>query len=59
MKIQDFAMSFRDEILEMEKIGVIKISKNGTIQKTTFGNKVHEYMHKTVKEKGSGEMKHD
>jgi len=53
MKIQDFAMSFRDDILEMEKIGVIKISKNGTIQKTTFGHKVHEHMHKTDEVKGN------
>ena len=45
MKIQEFDMKFRDEILEMAEIGVIKIADDGTILKTKFGSEVHDYMH--------------
>ncbi|MEK6860428.1 MAG: hypothetical protein AABY07_00515 [Nanoarchaeota archaeon] len=44
MKITDFDMSFRDDILEMVKAGVIKLDKDGTILKTSFGKNVHTYM---------------
>lgn len=37
-------MSFRDDILEMVKLGVIKLDKDGTILKTPFGKKVHTHM---------------
>lgn len=46
MNIENFKMSFRDEILELAKMGVIKIEDNGEIKTTAFGWKVMEELNK-------------
>lgn len=47
LKLENFNMTFRNEILELQELGVIKILKNGNIHQIEFGLQVYEFMQKT------------